>query len=472
MKKSIFILLFFTSLFAGCDDNDSFSSSSSNVLSMIDTLSMDTVFSTIPSSAKIFWIHNNSGDGIRIKSVALDKGNQTGFRVNVDGADLTSNGYQLNNLEVRKGDSIQVFVEVTTGKVGKDTPQLVSDNLTFTLESGVTQKVNLKVMSWDATMVNNLEVKEDMSLGGDTPIVVYGTIKVLENATLTINPGTTLYFASDGGIDVYGTLKCVGTSDENITLRSYRLDKMFDNLYYDGTDGLWQGITINNTSYGNEIGYADIHSATTALMITDTVYNAQQKLKIYNSIIHNNSVYGVCAYRSNISMENCQLTNAKIDCAYIVGGVADINGCTIGQFYNFKTLGDHALNVVGDSDSPLILLDVKNTIITGYHDDEVYISVANNNGNDSVYYFDHCLLRTPEVSSSHITDNIFEDTSDTLTGGYRNFVMINEEYKCDFHLDSVSKAIDAANTNTIPEIDIEGNTRRRHWDIGAYQYKD
>lgn len=76
---------------------------------------MDTIFSTVGSRTYDFWVYNRSRDGVRLKSVRLRKGNQTGFRVNVDGSYLDNTfGSVVNNLEVRKDDSIRVFVELTS----------------------------------------------------------------------------------------------------------------------------------------------------------------------------------------------------------------------------------------------------------------------------------------------------------------------------------------------------------------------
>ena len=95
----------------------------------------------------------------------LEGGNQEGFRVNVDGTYLgQTSGYQTRDVEVRKGDSIRVFVELTSSMQQEDEPQLVQDNLVFTLESGVQQKINLRAMSWDAISYTNLEVKRGETL--------------------------------------------------------------------------------------------------------------------------------------------------------------------------------------------------------------------------------------------------------------------------------------------------------------------
>ena len=93
---------------------------------------MDTLFATVPSSTYTFWVHNRSNDGIRLRSVRLERGGQSGFRVNVDGTFLNP---VATNLEIRKGDSIRVFVEITAFENMYAEPQLVEDNLLFALES-------------------------------------------------------------------------------------------------------------------------------------------------------------------------------------------------------------------------------------------------------------------------------------------------------------------------------------------------
>ena len=136
-----FILVIGALFFAACNDGDTFSTDQRNVLSFsVDTVKMDTLFSTMPSATYTFWVKNNSNDGIRIQTARLERGAQLGFRVNVDGSYLDP---VATNFDVRKGDSLLVFVEVTTRENHAEDPQLVEDNLLFTLESGVVQRVNL-----------------------------------------------------------------------------------------------------------------------------------------------------------------------------------------------------------------------------------------------------------------------------------------------------------------------------------------
>ena len=234
-KITIIVLLAVVGLATACNDDDSFTTSTSNLLTFsTDTLRLDTTFSKVPTPTKTFWVYNRSGEGIRLTNVRLENGNQTGFRVNVDGIYLgQASGYQVNGLEVRNKDSIRVFVELTTPINGNTDPTLVEDNLIFTLESGVQQKVNLNAYSWDAELLKNVEITTDKTIRSTKPIVIQGSLKVAEGATLTVAAGTTLYFSNKAGIDVYGTLKTVGTPDAWVTLRGDRLDWMFDYLPYD-----------------------------------------------------------------------------------------------------------------------------------------------------------------------------------------------------------------------------------------------
>ena len=143
--KRIFYLFLILAFCIACQDDDSFSSSSSLKLEFsVDTLSLDTVFSRVPSSTYSFWVHNRNNDGIRLEQVRLRRGNQSGYRVNIDGIYLdNANGSQTNNIEIRKNDSILVFVELTANENKQPLPCLVQDDLVFLMESGVEQKVCL-----------------------------------------------------------------------------------------------------------------------------------------------------------------------------------------------------------------------------------------------------------------------------------------------------------------------------------------
>lgn len=464
-----------------CDDSDSFSSSASNTLTFsTDTVKMDTLFSNVASSTYSFWVYNNSGDGIIVEQVRLQKGNQTGFRVNVDGEYLDNTlGSLVNDIKVRKDDSIRVFVELTAITTGEDTPQLIEDNLVFSLESGVTQYVCLQAYAWDAMLCDSVVIREDSVMSLTKPVVIYTGLTVDSGVTLTINAPTTLYFHDGAGIDVYGTLVVnrdnVGT---DVVMRGDRMDHMFDYLPYDRVSGQWKGIRIHPSSWDNYISNADIHSSEYGITCDSVGYDSlKSKITLENVVIHNCKGAGFESFNSNVTLVNCQVSNTLGDCVGIYGGKALIIYCTFAQFYPFDADRGAALrftNFVDDYDYPLYLMECYNTLVTGYDEDVIY-GETNDSTVSFGYYFSNSVLRTekPDTASlnSDLYNNIIWETSEDSIEGKDHFTLVDEDNLCyDFTLDSLSTAIDSAMVISAYPTDRKGTTRGDRPDIGCYEY--
>ena len=468
----VLLLLFLVS----CNDDDTFSTSPQNRLSMpFDTLKMDTIFAKIPAASKQIWIYNYSGDGIRCANVRLQKGNQSGFRVNVDGIYLGEKiGYQTPDIEVRKNDSIRVVVEVTSPDNGSELYKELDDNLIFRLESGVEQVLNLNAFAWKADVVRNLVLKNDTTI--DTTIsgralVVYGGITVDSLVTLTIAPGSTIYFHDDAGIDVKGKLICQGTAEKNITLRGDRLDDVIKDVPYDRMPGRWQGIHFHGDSYDNIIEYTDLHGGYDAI-VCDSSDVSRRKLTINSSTIHNCDGYGILSNNANVYVANTQITNAYMGCVVVYGGEISLIHNTIAQFYwvNTKKYIGEALyfsNKLGEHFYPLTNLEVKNCIITGLGDE---VGVGKNDSVAFNYHFYNSVLRTDTTKVENRENIIWEDLKDTTCGSEKNFVMVdNQHQQFDFHLDSLSKANGTGNAQWMLPLNREGLPRdEKKLNIGCY----
>ena len=460
-----------------CTDDDSFSTLPSNVLTFsTDTVRFDTLFATVPSSTRTFWVYNRSGDGIRCSTVRLAGGNQVGFRVNVDGEYLSPEaGFQVHDVEIRKNDSVRVFVELTAPVNAAEGPQFIEDELVFGLESGVEQRVNLNAYAWNATILRNVVISGDTLIDGtEKPVVVYGQMKVDSMATLRIAPGTTLYFHGDAGIDVYGRLLSEGTADNNIVLRGDRTDRMFDYLPYDMVSGQWRGIRLHSSSYGNSITYTDIHSTFDGI-VCDSSDVSQLKLRMYGSIVHNCQGDGLRVVAGKVEAGNCQLTNTLGDCVAVYGGDVTLTHCTLAQFYPFDSNRGAALmftNVYGDGTIPLVRMDCVNSIVTGYGDD-MFSGIKSDGEEDFNYRFVSSLVRTPEVEDEeHFIDVLFENVEDTAAvSGDENFRLVDIDLqRYDFHLDGRSPAVGAANKDySLPE-DRDGMLRDDAPDMGCYEF--
>ena len=435
MKRIFLYLSIFAAVLVACSDNDSFTTSRSNLLTFsTDTVKMDTVFSNIGSSTYTFWVFNRSGDGIRLNSVRLRNGNQTGFRVNVDGSYLDNTlGSVATDLEVREGDSIRIFVELTAAENRQQEAQLLSDDLIFTLESGMEQRVNLSCYVWDALKLKDMTIKNDTVLEYTKPVVVYGGIVVDSGAVLTLR-NSTLYFHDKAGITVNGSL-----ITENVTLRGDRLDHMFDYLPYDRVSGLWQGVRFTSSSKYNELADTEIRNAMTAVSLDSAaVDTTAQRLTMIRCVVHNAKGDGIVANNSFIGLYYCQLTNTMGDCLAIYGGIADIDHCTLAQFYPFVADRGAALRFISNTD---LWLFCSNTIVTGY-DNDVVMGEQGDSTKVFYYSFSDCLLRTPAIEGDTISfKRILWETPKDSIQGKKHFVKIDEEnLDYDFHLDSLSTA--------------------------------
>ena len=474
MIKPCFWLLLAVWAFVSCADNDSFSLSQANRLTFsVDTLKLDTVFSNVPSAMRSMWVYNNSGDGVRCKSIRLARGSNSGFRVNVDGIFLSDRmNYSTNEISLRNRDSLRVMVELTAPLNSQTDPQLDEDDLVFTLESGVEQKVNLRAYSWDATLLRNVRVSHDSIISPSAkPLVIYGGITVDSAVTLTLAAGTTLYFHADAGLNVRGRLLSQGTATQNVTLRGDRIDRMFDYLPYDRVPAQWVGVRFYGSSYGNELHYTDVHSTQDGVVV-DSSDVSRLKLTMTNSTIHNCQGYGLKAANAQLKLENTQITNALRDCLHLDGGHTTVNNCTFAQFYPFDSNRGAAFAFTARY--PLLNLDVRNSLITGYADDQLMGSLSDA-AVPYIYSFDHCIIRTPKITTAdsvHFTNVVYENVKDTTSQGQKHFMKIDAAHQYyDFRLSSKSAAIDKADPLTALPTDRSGFSRDSNPDVGAFEYK-
>ena len=424
IRRLFFFLSAIVLLLTACSDNDSFSAGSSYRLTFSeDTVRLDTLFSTVPSTTHSFWVYNNSGDGIRIRNVRLERGNQSGFRANVDGTFLNP---VATDLEVRKGDSIRVFIEITARENMQPTPQLVEDHLLFALESGVEQRVNLRTYAWDAQKVTDLVVSSDMTINQKKPLVLYGKgITVADGATLTIK-NTTLFFHDGAGIDVKGRL--VGDS---VVMRGDRLDHMFDYLPYDRISGQWRGITVAANSKGIKLTDCTVRNTLTALWCDST------KVELTQTVIHNCKGHGLYAHDSDVTMKKSLISNTLNDCLALHGTSAVVDSVTLAQFYPFSASRGAALRFA-KTQKPMSLT-ITNTMATGYDDDTVFGD--GRDGETVNFSFKNCLLRTPEVNDAEaFVDMIWEKPTDAIQGK-AHFINVDESnFIYDFRLKEESPA--------------------------------
>ena len=475
VKYTCFIITILSLFFSCSDDDFSGSSSVSRLHFSVDTVNMDTVFANVPTSTRSFWVYNRSASNVRLASVRLAGGNQQGFRVNVDGTYLRAEtGYQASDLEVRKNDSIRVFVELTSPKNTTADMELIEGQLVFSQLGGMEQRVLLRASSWRARSVNNLRIQRDTTLTSETPIIVYGGIRIDSAATLTIMPGTTLFFHDKAGIDVYGRLLVKGTTEANVVLRGDRLDRMFSYLPYDRVSGQWAGLRIYEHSYGNEFENMDLHGAFDGLLV-DSSDVTKQKLIMKAVTIHNCQGFGLMADNSQVVLQNCQISNTQNDCVRINGGKVTLTHCTLAQFYPFSSNRGAALWIAFNSSSTASVA-VQNCLITGYAND-VLMMGKEEKDKGLVMTFCDSRIRTPRLEEPYANakfDNVvYESATDTAQLPRNTFAVFDEKnLYYDFRLKKGNGAVDAGSSAWALPTDRNGVARDAKPDLGAYEYKE
>ena len=438
------LLVLSSLLFASCDDDETYTTSPSALLTFSeDTIRFDTVFTTIGSSTQLFKVYNRGDEALMLPSVRLASGGRSGFRVNVDGM----SGTEFADVEVRSGDSLYVFVEVTVDPHDEDNPFLLRDSLQFLLQSGFYQQVQLEAYGQDMVVLRGAIFSADTLLTGHRPYVVYDSLRVDSSATLRLSEGVRLHFHNGAFMRVYGTLKAEGTLDNPVVFRGDRLDRMFDYLPYDRLDNQWGGVILHASSFDNHLNHVDIHSGSWGIRC-DSSASDRNKLTIENSVIHNVAGDALSVVNGRIWVGNSELTNAGSHCLKVRGGDVQVLFSTLANFYPWALRG--AALCLSNEWCPLTRADFRSCLITGYSSNELMLWPTS--APDSLtfnYRFGHSLLNVPadsiqgECYVSVRCDSVEHDVS-RIT----NFPLIDTDiFSYDFSLDSLSQAIGAGSAD-------------------------
>lgn len=403
MKRIFLCLLVLPVLWVSCSDNDKFSSDTSSMLSFsIDSLEMDTVFNQTSTRTYDFWVYNRNEAGIRIREVRLQHPSQSCFRVNVDGNYVDSVAYDF---EVRKGDSIRVFVELTGPQTYQDAPQRIEDMLIFSLENGREQPLKLSAYSWRAIFYQEeLVVREDMVIDERQPMVFRKGIVIQKGATLTLSHAQ-LYFSDGAGIEVNGTLIA-----DSCLFRGDRLDRMFSYLPYDRVSGQWYGITIHAASTDNYLKDCEIRSSCVGITC-----ETKSSLSLLRCTIHNCKGIGLELMTSTATLDSCRITNTLGDCLYAMGSSLHLQHSTLAQFYPFSADRGAALRFDAES-----VVQCDNTLITGYEEDVVI-------GEGENFSFYNCLLRTLRPTDDEAFEEIIWESPEDEIQGKDHFVTFDTD---------------------------------------------
>lgn len=475
LTSVVLLLSVLLSAMVSCTSDEIVTNPGNDLRFSADTLSFDTLFSKVGSTTAWMTVRNTGSRTVRIASISLQSGGTSGFHINLDGETKTS----FTDVEIPPHDSLFLFVEVKTSTQSAATPIKVTDAILFDTD-GPRKQIVLEAWSWDAVIWKGKMIASDTTLTNNMPIVIYDSLVVAENTTLTMQPGTKLYFHDGAYMKVYGTLSAIGTKEAPIQMRGDRLDNVLTDLPYDYYPGQWYYLQLASTSFNNRLEFVDIHGAYYGI-IADSSSVSQSKLKMFNSVIHNMVYSCLWSNTSDIEVGNCQLSNSASYTVALIGGSAAFTHCTIANYQHLPFLNRDdgpsliLVNFLADSKDTSIIraypmtAQFNNCIVFGSQTNEVGFGKRENIPWNAA--FNNCLLRSYSIPIEQATVLNCKYASDAkfLKLGYEV-----DKYTFDFRIDSLSPAKDIGSTNylsTYP-IDLNGISRTidNLPDAGAYEW--
>lgn len=159
MKRYLYFIfsISFLIFWSSCRTDFEFSPSTGSLEFSKDTVYLDTVFTNIGSSTYNLKVYNRSNTDIVIPTLRLAQGQNSFYRLNVDGltGEGSSIGKEFQNIEILAKDSMYIFIETTIDiefLAASQTQFLYTDAIEF--DSGENlQKVELVTLVKDAVFI-------------------------------------------------------------------------------------------------------------------------------------------------------------------------------------------------------------------------------------------------------------------------------------------------------------------------------
>lgn len=519
MKRLLSFLLCFGILlfWSSCRNDFEFSPSKGQLEFAKDTIYLDTVFTNIGSSTYNLKVYNRSDDDIVIPTIRLENGENSFYRMNVDGetgAPGAMEGKFFEGVELLANDSLFILIETTIdiSSLGAlDNQFLYTDRILF--DSGSNQQdIDVVTLVKDAVFIypqkdettgvietltfdidgdgvpdetttqGRFLTDEELTFTNEKPYVIYGYAGVGEGKTLTMEAGTRVHFHAKSGILVTNnaTLKINGeyspdqeTLENEVILEGDRIEPLYADV-----PGQWEAIWLFNGSKDNTINYATIKNGTIGIAVDGNQDAVNDKLTITNTQIYNSSHFGIRATATSIKGENLVINNSgQSSFAGIYGGKYNFTHCTITNYWNnsFRQFPALLLNdFIVDEDNTVFTNDLSeanftNCIIYGNDNPEFLLE---NQGSVFNFKFTNCLLRFNNNNLEGTGNYLFNDN--TLYDGnvFNQDPDIEDPFENLMRIgaDSGAKGIVNPNAGIGVPLDILEKPRTVPLDAGAYNF--
>lgn len=513
MKRLVYFisLLAFLVLWGSCRKDFEFEPSTGSLEFSKDTVYLDTVFTNIGSSTYNLKVYNRSNNDINIPNVGLERGEDSEYRLNVDGLA----GKTFENIELLAKDSLFIFIETTidiNNLPSTDGEFLYTDRIVFDSGSNM-QDVDLVTLVKDAVFIypdrdNATGIIETLTLnvGGEQietdiqgrylmpdeytftnerPYVIYGYCAVPNGETLTVEAGARVHFHADSGILVSedASIHVNGLhSDDQETLENEvifegdRLEPIFGDV-----PGQWGTIWLFEGSVDNIFNYTTIKNAGVGILSDGNPNAVTDKLTITNSQIYNSSNFGILGRNTSIAAENVVINNSgQSSFAGTLGGKYNFTHCTIANYWNnsFRQFPALLLNNFTETLDAIIIADLveanfNNCIIYGNDNPEFILDEVEDASVVFNFKFTNCLALFSDSNNNFSGPNYdFDDTTHYEGMVFNEDPDFMEPYENKMIIGENSAAVNIGNAffaNQVPT-DILNVDRTTSPDAGAYQH--
>lgn len=460
--KPLTVLLFAALLMAGCKKESFITSKDAALSTSEETLTFDTVFTSVGSVTKFFRIYNDNNQKLRINSVKLAGGQSSSFKINVDGF----TGPEVNNLEMDANDSLYVFVSVHIDPAGGTLPFVVQDSISISY-NGNTSWVKLEAWGQNANFLRARKLTGNTVWTNHLPYVILGGLRVDTNATLTIEKGTRIYLHADAPLIIDGTLKVNGEKFDStrVYFTGDRMDEPYKNF-----PGSWPGIYFRGSSRDNELNFATLTNAYQGVVVEQPSSNANPKLALNECIISNMYDIGVLGLQTSITARNCVIANCGKNIILAYGGTYNFNHCTVVAYSNSFVLHKEPVLQVANfvKEGANYLTYPLNAVFTnsifwgenGSVDNEVVVSRQGTQPFSASFV--NSLWKVKSTPENTTRSNVLSNTDPS-------FEFIDTQKNIyNFRLKTGSPAINAGIATGVTS-DIQGKARTGAPDMGAYE---
>lgn len=370
-----------------------------------DTLSFDTLFTTMGSATRTLTVYNRTSHDVRLSTVTLLKGRESRFRLNVDG----DTALVARNVELLAGDSLFVFVQVNISPNDQTAPFVEEDAILF----GNGQRLPLTAWGRNAVYHHVPEGAPYSVVDCDgwdhtRPHVILGTAAILDGSTLTLRAGDEVYFYNDAllAVDTNASLVAVGTAEQPVLFSSLRHDG-----WYSFLPGQWQCMWFTSGSTGNRLDHAVVENGTGGLRVYPNA-----SLTVTNTVIRNMSDAALVGQGGTIEGRNLLVYDCLTSLTVLRGGSYAFEGCTFADYWRYNArrlesvvLTNYLLNADGSvrEAADLLQADFTDCIIYGSYAAEVLVSGIEGYALNS--RFTHCLVKGGEWDEDPMFVDVEED---------------------------------------------------------------